>query len=101
MIGRGTLAIDGKLFGTISLFSQGFERILKALGGTGWQLVLPPAAPANAHILVSRNKREGGYLGWRKLGPMQRYSSWDGKKPGHQRVGGELMISTLRQRRAP
>jgi hypothetical protein len=51
----------------------------------------------SARILVSRNKREGGYLGWRVLGPMKRARSWYGRKPGHQRKGGELMVSTLRE----
>jgi hypothetical protein len=55
----------------------------------------------SARILVSRNKREGGYLGWRVLGPMKRARSWrdrDGKKAGgHQRLGSELYILTLKQ----
>lgn len=51
----------------------------------------------NARQLVSRNKREGQYLGWRKLGPCKRGPSWAGrKKPGHQRIGSELMVSSLR-----
>lgn len=65
-------------------------------------LPLPrPAIPANARILVSRNKREGGYIGWRKLGPSQRFPDWDGQRPGHQRLGNELMWSTLRARSRP
>ncbi len=55
-----------------------------------------PAAPANARLLVSRNKREGGYLGWRVLGPMKRFKSWDAGKAGHQRMGSELRCVALR-----
>lgn len=52
----------------------------------------------NARLLVSRNKREGGYLGWRVLTAAKRGQSWIGRnKPGHQRLGGEIMIDTLRQ----
>ena len=52
--------------------------------------------PPKTRLLVSRNKREGRYLGWRKLGPMKRGESWSGgKKPGHQRIGSELRVTPL------
>jgi hypothetical protein len=51
----------------------------------------------SARILVSRNKREGGYMGWRVLGPCQRARNWKGRKmAGHQRRGNEIYIMTLR-----
>lgn len=43
----------------------------------------------NARHLVSRNKREGGYVGWRVLGA-------DFKKPGHQRQGKDVGFTSLR-----
>lgn len=47
---------------------------------------------------MSRNKREGRYVGWRKIGPMQRASDWANRKPGHQRVGVELRINPLERK---
>jgi len=48
-------------------------------------------------MIKSRNKREGKYLGWRVLGPSKRGTSWgEHKKPGHQRMGNELMVSPLK-----
>lgn len=56
----------------------------------GWS-----APSANARILVSRNKREGGYLGWRQL----RYV---GEVVGHQRTGiGKYRPLSLRDWRRP
>lgn len=53
----------------------------------------------NTRILISRNKREGHYLGWRILGPSKRGLSWRGRnKPSHQRKGSEIMIDSLRER---
>lgn len=58
----------------------------------------PPFPPDNARLLVSRRKREGDYLGWRVLTAAKRGRSWQGRnKPGHQRLGSEIMIDTLRQ----
>lgn len=43
--------------------------------------------------IVSRNKREGGYCGWRAFGPRKR----DCETPaGHVRVGQNLGAKSLR-----
>ena len=52
---------------------------------------------SNTRKLKSRNQREGYYLGWRILTAAKRGSDWQGRnKPGHQRMGHEIMIDSLK-----
>lgn len=47
----------------------------------------PYRRPTNARLLVSRNKREGRYLGWRKASPHSPKFERDDRSTGHVRVG--------------
>ena len=56
-----------------------------------------PKQQSNLRILKSRNKREGYYLGWRILTAAKRWGDGQGRnKPGHQRLGNEIMIDRLK-----
>jgi hypothetical protein len=55
---------------------------------------------------MSRNQREGHYMGFRRLGPSKRWSSWHKmdkygnyvfKQAGHQRKGHDIMVESLRE----
>lgn len=53
--------------------------------------ILPPTS--NARVLISRNKREGGYIGWRTVHQEYRYrKTW-----GHQRAGMNAFALTLKR----